>query len=102
MPVTLGIKPGLDHLPGVLDEKRSVMEILRHYTTVEEIGQPSAEAVIYSVGESNIAHFAYYSRTNYIDPLSSRLILQRKDDSRSAIQDVLTVHNLSEINLQYA
>ncbi|KFZ23764.1 hypothetical protein V502_01755 [Pseudogymnoascus sp. VKM F-4520 (FW-2644)] len=102
MPVTPGMKPGLDRLPGVLDERRSVMEILRHYTTVEEIEQPSAEAVIHSLEECNIAHFACHGRTNYIDPSSSGLILQRKDESWSVVQDVLTVHDLSEINLQYA
>jgi hypothetical protein len=102
MPVTLGMKPGRDRLPRVLDKKRSVMEILRHYTTVEEIKQPSTEAVIYSVEECNIAYFACYGRTDYIDPLSSGLILQRKDESGSAVQDLLTVHDLSEINLQYA
>jgi hypothetical protein len=57
MLVTLGIKLGLDK---VLDKKRSVMEILRHYTTVEEIEQPSAEAVIHSVEKCNITYFAYY------------------------------------------
>lgn len=102
MPVTPGMKPGLDRLPGVLDEKRSVMEILRHYTTVEEIEQPSTEAVIHSVEECNIGHFACHGRTNHIDPSSSGLILQRKDESGSAVQDVLTVHDLSEINLQHA
>jgi hypothetical protein len=35
MPVTLGMRPGRDRLEGVLDEKESVIEILRHYTTVE-------------------------------------------------------------------
>ena len=102
MPVTPGMKPGLDRLPAVLDEKSSVMEILRHYTIVEEIEQPSAEAVIHSVEECNIAHFACHGRTNDIDPSSSGLILQRKDESGNAVQDVLTVHDLSEINLQHA
>jgi hypothetical protein len=102
MPVTPGMKPGLDRLPGVLDEKRSVMEILQHYTTVEELEQPSAEAIVHSVEECNIAHFACHGRTNHIDPSSSGLILQRKDESGSAVQDVITVHDLSEINLQHA
>lgn len=75
------------------------MDILRHYTTVEEIEQPSAEAVIHSVKECNIAHFACHGRTNHIDPSSSGLILQRKEEFGSAGQDVLTVHDLSEINL---
>ncbi len=97
-----GMNPGLDRLPGVLDEKRSVMEILRHCTTAEEIEQPSAKAVIHSVEECNIAHFACHGRTNHVDPSSSGLILQRKDESGNAVQDVLTVHDLSEINLQHA
>ncbi|KIN02766.1 hypothetical protein OIDMADRAFT_102793 [Oidiodendron maius Zn] len=78
------MKPGLDCLPGVLDKKRSVIEILQH------------------LEECNIAHFAYYSRTNYIDPSSSGLILQQKDEFRNAVQDILTIYNLSEINLQHA
>jgi CHAT domain-containing protein len=102
MLVTPGMKLGLDRLPRVLDKKRNVLEILWHYTTVEEIEQPSAEAVIHSVKECNIAHFACHGRTNHIDPLSSGLILQQKDKSGSAVQDVLTVHDLLEINLQHA
>jgi CHAT domain-containing protein len=102
MPVTPGMKPGLDRLPGVLDEKRSIIEILRHFTAVEEIEQPSAVAVIHSVEKCNIAHFACHGRTSHIDPSSSGLILQRKDESGGAVQDVLTVHDLSEINLQHA
>lgn len=102
MPVTPGIKPGLDRLPGVLDEKKSVMEILRRHTTVEEIEQPSTDAVIHSLKGCNIAHFACHGRTNNIDPSRSGLILQRKDESGSVVQDVLTVHDLSEINLQHA
>ncbi|RFU25267.1 hypothetical protein B7463_g11074, partial [Scytalidium lignicola] len=102
MPVTPGMKPGRDRLPGVVAEKRCVMEILRHCTTVEEIEQPSAEAVIHKVQQCNIAHFASHGRTNHIDPSSSGLILQRKDETGNAVQDVLTVHALSEINLQYA
>lgn len=102
MPVTPGMRPGRDRLEGVLDEKESVIEILRHYTTVEQIEQPSAEAVIHKVEECNIAHFACHGRTSHVDPSSSGLILQRKDESGSSVQDVLTVHNLSEINLQHA
>jgi hypothetical protein len=102
MPVTPGIKPGLDRLPGVLDEKRSVIEILQHFTTVEEIEQPSAAAVIHSVEKCDIAHFACHGRTSHIDPSSSGLILQRKDEAGGAVQDVLTVHDLSEINIQHA
>ena len=102
MPVTPGMKPGLDRLPGVLDEKRSVKEILQHFITVEEIEQPSAAAVIHSVEKCDIAHFACHGRTSHIDPSSSGLILQRKDESGGAVQDVLTVHDLSEINLQHA
>jgi CHAT domain-containing protein len=101
MPVTPSMKPGLDRLPKVLDEKRNVIEILQHYTTVEEIEQLSVEAVIRSVEECNIAYFACYGQTNNIDPSSSKLILQQKDESRSAVQDVLTVHDLLEINLQH-
>jgi tetratricopeptide (TPR) repeat protein len=102
MPVTPGMQPGRDRLEGVLDEKESVREILRHYTTVEEIEQPSAEAVIHRVEECNIAHFACHGRTSQIDPSSSGLILQRRDEFGDAVQDVLTVHDLSEINLQHA
>jgi len=102
MPVTPGMKPGLDRLPGVLDEKRSVIEILQHFITVEEIEQPSAAAVIHSVEYCDIAHFACHGRTSHIDPSSSGLILQRKDEPGGVVQDVLTVHDLSEINIQHA
>lgn len=80
MPITPGIEPGLNRLPGVLDEKLSVIEILQHFTTVEEIEQPSVAAVIHSMEKCEIAHFACHGRTNHIDPSSSGLILQRKDD----------------------
>jgi CHAT domain-containing protein len=99
---TMSVTPELKPLPGVLDEKKSVMEILQQYTTVEDMEQPRAEAVIHSVEECNIAHFACHGRTNHVDPSSSGLILQREDESGSAKQDVLTVHDLSEINLQHA
>jgi hypothetical protein len=102
MLVTLGMRLGQDRLEGVLDEKESVIEILRHYTTVEQFEQPSAEAVIHKLEECNIAHFAYHGRTSYANPSSSRLILQRKDESGSSVQDVLTMYNLLEINLQNA
>jgi hypothetical protein len=101
MPVTPGMPLGRERLEGVSHEKHSVMDVLRHYTTVEQIEQPSAEAVISKVGECNIAHFACHGRTSQVDPSSSGLILQRKSDSGS-VQDVLTVHTLSEINLQRA
>ena len=102
MPVTPGMKPSQERLPGVLDEKRGVIEILRNCTVIEEIEQPSVEVVIHCMKECSIAHFACHGRTNYVDPSSSGLILQRKDESGSAVQDVLTVHDLSEINLQHA
>ena len=102
MPVMPGVKRNLGSLPGVLDEKQSVMGILRQYTTVEETQQPSADTVIYSMKEYNIVHFACHGRTNHIDPSSGGLVLQRKDESGSAVQDVLTVHDLSEINSQHA
>jgi hypothetical protein len=50
-----GMQLGLGRLPGVLDEKRSIMEIPRHYTTVEGIKQPSVEAVIHGVEEPTMA-----------------------------------------------
>ncbi|KAH8776013.1 CHAT domain-containing protein [Hyaloscypha sp. PMI_1271] len=78
---TMSVTPGMTPLPGVFDEKRTVMEILRYHTTVEDIERPSAEEVIHCVKECNIAHFACHGRTNH---------------------NVLTVHDLSKINLQYA
>jgi tetratricopeptide (TPR) repeat protein len=100
--VTMPVTPGMKSLPGVLDEKTSVMETIQHYTAVQYLKQPSAEAVICSIKECNIAHFACHGRINHVDPSSSGLILQQKDESGSAVQDVLTVHDLSEINLQHA
>lgn len=99
---TMSVTPGMIELPRVCNKKRRVIEILRYFITVEEIKQPSAEAVIHSVKDCNIAHFAYHGLTNPIDPSDSGLILQRKDKSRSNIQDMLTMHDLSEINLQHA
>ena len=39
MPEIRGIKLGLDRLPGGFNEKRSITEILQHFTTVEEINR---------------------------------------------------------------
>ena len=102
MPVTPGLKADLARLPGVVTEKKNVIDILQHHATVKDVEQPSTEEVIQNLEECNIAHFACHGRTNHLNPLSSGLILQRKDDNGNAVQDLLTVYGLSEINLQNA
>ncbi|CAF9931585.1 MAG: hypothetical protein GOMPHAMPRED_005962 [Gomphillus americanus] len=102
MPVTPGLKADRARLPGVVTEKRNVTDILQHHSTIEDVEQPSTKGVIRHLEDCNIAHFACHGRTNLLDPLSSGLILQRTDDNGSAVQDLLTVHGLSEINLQNA
>ena len=49
MPVTRGTNLGLDRLSGGFNEKRSIIEILQHFTTMEEIEQHNTTAIIQGV-----------------------------------------------------
>lgn len=69
---------------------------------MEDVEQPSAEAVAERLAECSIAHFACHGRTDPIDPSNSGLIFARRDESGNLVQDALTVHSISENSLQNA
>lgn len=99
---TMPVTPGWASLPGAILEKTRIMETIQHYASVQYLEHPSAEAVMHSMKECKIAHFACHGGVNHVDPSSSGLILQRKDECGNIEQDVLTVHDLSKMNLQHA
>jgi CHAT domain-containing protein len=98
MPVT----PGLKSLSGARLEKENVAQVLRNYAIIEDVEQPNAEAIARRLNECTIAHFACHGRTDSVDPSNSGLIFTRRDESGDPVQDPLTVHSISEINLQNA
>jgi tetratricopeptide (TPR) repeat protein len=97
---TMPETPGLKRLPGVDVERERVAQVLGAYTTVEDIEKPASELVAKALTQCSIAHFACHGRSDSVDPSNSGLIFARRDENGGIVQDTLTVHTVSETNLQ--
>jgi hypothetical protein len=99
---TMLVTPGLKSLSGINREREDIAQVPKDYATIEEIEQPGAEEVTQRLKECNIAHFACHGRTDSTDPSNSGLIFARRDESGNLVQDPLTMHEVSQTNLQHA
>jgi CHAT domain-containing protein len=98
---TMTTTPGLTSLPGVIRERDKVLEAKSGFLTVEVLDQPSATQVIESLKQCSIAHFACHGYTDHADPSNSGLV-QTSERSEPPKQDIVTVHDVSEINSKHA
>jgi tetratricopeptide (TPR) repeat protein len=99
---TMPVTPDLKSLPGAGVERESVAQVLGTSAAVEDIEQPTSEVVARRLTQCSIAHFACHGRSDSVDPSNSGLIFARRDENGDIVQDTLTVHKVSEINLQNA
>lgn len=86
-------------LPGVEIEGRDIRSIINKPHSVKPLPQPSADAVLETLKDFSIAHFACHGSTDLLDPSGSFLALQGKSNSTP---DKLTVKMISDANLGQA
>jgi CHAT domain-containing protein len=101
-------------LPGVIQEKNTVLGVSKGRISAEHMEQPSVNQALEGLQQCCIAHFACHGSTDHMDPSNSGLILRRQEekcagneckgsDSRAGlVQDRLTVGRISEMNLRHA
>lgn len=97
---TMATTPGLPGLRGVEDEKKAILGVIPNTLTAESLDHPTANCILTGIQHCSIAHFACHGFTNSADPSESGLVFQKWDECLS--QDVVTVHDVSELKLEYA
>jgi CHAT domain-containing protein len=63
---------------------------------------PSTHYILQSLEHCSIARFACHGLTDYTDPSKSGLVFQKQDTAGCLVQDVMTVHDVSELKLERA
>ncbi|KAL2192307.1 CHAT domain-containing protein [Corynascus similis CBS 632.67] len=89
-------------LPGVLEEKKRIANVMNAYMSIQPLDLPSIDQVVDKLQDCRIVHFACHGYTDHIDPSNSGLILQKQGKGQEAEQDRLTVHRISELSLPHA
>ncbi|OQV00564.1 CHAT domain-containing protein [Cladophialophora immunda] len=95
--VTMTTTPGYDGLDGVQPESDLIKEKCDSsgvYTCVP-LPQPTVDAVLESMGHSEIVHFACHGKSHSRDPSRSHLLLQKHDEAGRPKVDELTVSRIS-------
>ena len=105
MVVTMPTTPSSQSLPGVAMEKDLVLEVTRGHVQPEEMEHPDTDRVLEGLQRCCIAHFACHGTTDYADPSSSGLMLQKgvgtgRGGGAALVQDRLTVRRMSELDLR--
>ncbi len=88
-------------LPGVTLEKDLLLQETRGHIPPEEMEHPDTARVLEGLQRCCIAHFACHGTTDYADPSSSGLILQKGAGGAALAQDRLTVRSISELDLRH-
>jgi hypothetical protein len=91
--VTMSTTPGQRRLRGVEEERAAIQKACNGIYTCSVLRQPTAEAVLESIGQSGIVHFACHGLSHKTDPSNSHLLLQ-KDDESGPVVDKLTVSKI--------
>ena len=99
---TMTTTPSLPTLRGVEEEKQAVLRLLPAHVNPKIHDRPSARLVLQSLEHCSIAHFACHGFTDYINPSKSGLVFQKQDKAGCTVQDVMTVHDVSELKLKHA
>ncbi|KAL2195348.1 CHAT domain-containing protein [Corynascus similis CBS 632.67] len=89
-------------LPGVVEEKKRISNVMNAYLSIEPLDLPSVDQVVNKLQDCLIARFACHGYTDHIDPSNSGLILQKQGEGQEAEQGRLTVHKISELSLPHA
>ena len=99
---TMTVTPDLGVLHNVEDEKKVILESLPARYLAEEQDHPCASDILQSIQHCSIAHFACHGLSDYIDPSKSGLVFRKVDDAGRLVQDVMSVHAVSDLKLQRA
>jgi CHAT domain-containing protein len=99
---TMTATPDLPTLHGVDIEKDAVLGKLPTHHSSEVHDHPCTSDILQSIQQCSIAHFACHGLTDYVDPSRSGLVFRKQDDAGRLIQDVMTVHAVSELKLPRA
>ena len=91
--VTMPTTPGQKPLKGVEEECAAIQKACNGIYTCSVLRQPTAEAVLESIGQSSIVHFACHGLSHKTDPSNSHLLLQ-KDGESGPVVDELTVSKI--------
>src|SRR5262249_5714476 len=82
--------------------KDRILRATSGFLATDKLNQPSASQVINSLKQYSITHFTCHKYTNHTNPSNSRLVFQTYHRSQLPKQDILTVHNVSNINSKHA
>lgn len=99
---TMTVTPELPTLHGVDIEKDAILGKLPTHQSSEVHDHPGTSDILQSIQHCSIAHFACHGLTDYVDPFKSGLVFSKLNDAGQLVQDVMTVHAVSELKLQGA
>jgi hypothetical protein len=92
MPTTPDHKP----LEGAKMESEKIRQVCDQIYSFNSLESPTAEKVLDALSESTVIHFACHGESDFVNPLESRLLLQKQEDGKPVV-DGLSVSRLAQV-----
>jgi CHAT domain-containing protein len=99
---TMMTTPELPDLDGVKNEKEEILKVVPSHLRSKRLDNPDSSRVLECLKHYTIAHFACHGCTSLVDPSKGGLIFQKEDDTGYMDWDVMTIQDLSVLNLNNA